>query len=108
MLPSLLRRFPPRIWILLLTTASFAVFGALLPRQTHAGDTEYLGKLDGDLLPNTEDLDQIIFRPLRDSSKMKFASPLPKDASVTAGRLYDPLRDKSAILALLVLAEDEQ
>ena len=83
-------------------------YAAILPNNSRAGDTEYLGSLDGELVPNTEDMDQIIFRPLRDLSKVKFASPPPGDASITAGRLYDPLRDKSAILALLVLEEDRQ
>jgi len=83
-------------------------YSAILPNNSRAGDTEYLGSLDGELVPNTEDMDQIIFRPLRDLSKVKFGSPPPKDASITAGRLYDPLRDKSAILALLVLEEGEQ
>jgi len=83
-------------------------YSAILPNHSRAGDTEYLGSLDGELVPNTEDMDQIIFRPLRDLSKVKFASPPPNDASITAGRLYDPLRDKSAILALLVLEEGEQ
>src|SRR6185503_12407030 len=72
-----------------------------------AGDPEYVGTLDGQLVPNTDGLDQIIFRPLRDLSKVKFATPLDSGASITAGRLYDPLRDKSAILTLLVEAEDE-
>src|SRR5258708_2965131 len=74
----------------------------------HADDSEFKGALDGELVPNTENLDQIIFRPLKDTSRVKFASPLPQGANVTAGRLYDPLRDKSSILTLLVLAEDEQ
>jgi len=73
-----------------------------------AGDTEFIGSLDGELVANTNDLDQIIFRPVKDLSKIKTASPLPSDGSVTAGRLYDPLRDKSAILTLLVQPEDEQ
>jgi len=38
-------------------------------------------------------------------SKVKFATPLEPGANITAGRLYDPPRDKSAILALLVEAE---
>ena len=80
----------------------------LLPVQTQADDKEFLGSLDGELVPHTEDLEQIIFRPLRDLSKVKLTVDLPKDAAITAGRLYDPLRDKSAILTLLVLAEDEQ
>jgi len=72
-----------------------------------ADDPEFLGSLDGELVPNTNELEQIIFRPYKDLSKLKLASPLPANASVTAGRLYDPLRDKSAILTLLVQPEDE-
>jgi len=75
---------------------------------THAGDPEFFGSLDGELVANTSDLEQIIFRPVRDFSKIKLATPPPSGASVTAGRLYDPLRDKSAILTLLVQPEDEQ
>jgi thiol-disulfide isomerase/thioredoxin len=93
-----------RLMLIVIAIGSFA----MLPGHSRAGDTEFLGSLDGELVPNTEDLDQIIFRPLRDLSKVKFASPPPTDASITAGRLYDPLRDKSAILALLVLEEGEQ
>ena len=72
-----------------------------------ADDPEFLGSLDGELVPNTNEFEQIIFRPYKDLSKIKFASPLPEKASITAGRLYDPLRDKSAILTLLVQPEDE-
>jgi thiol-disulfide isomerase/thioredoxin len=57
---------------------------------------------------NTDVLDQIVFRPLRDSAKIKFATPIEAGANITAGRLYDPIRDKSAILTLLVEREDEQ
>jgi peroxiredoxin len=73
----------------------------------YAGDNEFVGSLDGQLVPNTDDLDQIIFRPLRDLSKVKFATPIAEGATITAGRLYDPLRDKSAILTLLVISEAE-
>jgi hypothetical protein len=73
----------------------------------YAGDNEFVGSLDGQLVPNTDDLDQIIFRPLRDLSKVKFATPIAEGATITAGRLYDPLRDKSAILTLLVISEEE-
>ena len=71
-----------------------------------AGDTEYTGSLDGELVPHTEDVDQVIFHPLRDLSKVKLATPLEAGTSVTAGRLYDPLKDKSSLLALLVESED--
>jgi peroxiredoxin len=80
----------------------------LIQTRTTAGDSEFLGSLDGELVANTTDLEQIIFRPVRDFSKIKLATPPPSDASITAGRLYDPLRDKSAILTLLVQPEDEQ
>ena len=90
-----------RLLVLILVITS-----PLLLTSAYAGDTEFVGALDGQLAPNTDDLDQIIFRPLRDTSKIKFATPLEAGVSITAGRLYDPLRDKSAILALLVESED--
>lgn len=78
----------------------------LVEIRGHA-DAEYVGTLNGQLVPNTDETDQIIFRPLRDLSKVKFATPPESGSSITAGRLYDPLRDKSAILTVLVQAEDE-
>ena len=99
-----------RVFILAFTllTLAFIQLGDAWQPRAFAGDTEYTGSLDGELVANTEDLDQIIFRPVKDLSKIKTATPLPSDGSVTAGRLYDPLRDKSAILTLLVQPEDEQ
>ncbi len=94
------------IGVLVVALLSLGALGA--PAPTRAGDAEYVGSLNGQLVPNTNDLDQIIFRPLRDMTKVKFATPPDSGASITAGRLYDPLRDKSAILTLLVLSEDEQ
>jgi thiol-disulfide isomerase/thioredoxin len=58
-------------------------------------------------IPYTEDLDQVVFKPLRDFSKIKFATPLETDVKVTAGRLYHPPQDKSSILALLVEPNDD-
>lgn len=71
------------------------------------GDVEYYGKLDAELIPNTEDLEQVVFKPLRDLSKIKFATPLESDVTVTAARLYSPPQDKSVILALLVEPNDD-
>ncbi|HEY2972842.1 MAG TPA: TlpA disulfide reductase family protein [Pyrinomonadaceae bacterium] len=95
--------------VLEITFASVLIllFLALPSMRTYASDAEYVGSLDGQLVPNTDGLDQIVFRPLRDLSKVKFATPPEPGANITAGRLYDPPRDKSAILALLVEAEDE-
>jgi len=93
--------------LLILFIAS-AVAGVLLPPLSHADSTEFLGTLDGELVPNTGELEQIIFRPVRDFSKIKVATTPPDGATITAGRLYDPLRDKSAILTLLVQPDDGQ
>jgi thiol-disulfide isomerase/thioredoxin len=71
------------------------------------GDVEYTGKLDSELIPSTEDLDQIVFKPFRDMSKIKFATPLESGVHVTAGRLYHPPQDKSSILTLLVEPDGE-
>ena len=99
--------YSPRVvFVSVLIVALLSLCALLTPAPTQAGDAEYLGTLSGQLVPNTNDLDQIIFRPL-DPAKVKFATPLESGVEITAGRLYDPLRDKSAILTLLVLAEDE-
>ncbi|HYE73705.1 MAG TPA: TlpA disulfide reductase family protein [Blastocatellia bacterium] len=74
---------------------------------TKAGD-EYSGKFEPQLVPNTEDLEQVIFRPTRDLSKIKTAKPLDPDAKVTVGRLYHAPSDKSSILAVLVEPENEE
>ncbi|HKQ52086.1 MAG TPA: redoxin domain-containing protein [Pyrinomonadaceae bacterium] len=71
------------------------------------GDVEYFGKFQAELLAHKEDMDQVVFKPLRDFSKIKFATPLESGVSVTAGRLFHPLQDKSSLLALLVEPEDE-
>jgi thiol-disulfide isomerase/thioredoxin len=77
--------------------ASFPTLAAPAP-----GDVEYLGKLEPELIPYTDDLDQVIFKPLRDLSKIKFATPLASGVNVTAGRIFHPPQDKSSILTLLV------
>ncbi len=84
------------------------VCGYLWTRPVRAaGDGEYMGKLEPELVADTEDMDQIVFKPLRDPAKIKFAAPPEADAHVTAGRLYHAPADKSSILAVLVEPEDE-
>ncbi|HET6861711.1 MAG TPA: hypothetical protein VFH91_01650, partial [Pyrinomonadaceae bacterium] len=101
--------FASRFRVLALLVLCLITTGVInFPSAARGEDNLFTGTLDGELVPNTENMDQIIFRPLKDMSKVKFVSPPPTDAKLTAGRLYDPLRDKSAILTLLVLAEDEQ
>src|SRR4051812_6830532 len=38
-----------------------------------AGDVEYFGKLETELAPYRNDLDQIVFKPFRELAKIKFA-----------------------------------
>lgn len=97
-------RLAPGIALIIASLFWLSIWPATL---VQAGDAEYVGSLDGQLVPNTDGLDQIIFRPPRDLSKIKFATALEPGAKITAGRLYDPIRDKSAILTLLVEREDE-
>ncbi len=93
-------------FLVLVVAAAWLVTPAL-SRPVAAGDVEYTGNLDGELTPHTDDVEQVTFRPLRDMSKVKMAQPLESGEGVTAGRLYDPLRDKSSILSLLVEMEGE-
>ncbi|MDT7602455.1 MAG: hypothetical protein QOF61_452 [Acidobacteriota bacterium] len=107
---SLVNRFVPR------SLCAFAVCAVVLcaspasPRAPRAAafadDAEYTGKFDSDLAPNVEDLDEIVFHPLRDLSKVKFEKPLEEGVTVTAGRLNHPPTGKSSILAVLVESED--
>jgi thiol-disulfide isomerase/thioredoxin len=87
------------------------IFAIAILSQAHAStipvDVEYYGKLEAELVPHIEDLDQVIFKPLNDLSKIKFATPLESGVKVTAGRLYHPPQDKSSILALLVEPDDD-
>src|SRR5689334_15960607 len=94
------------LFLVLLLTGMVCV-GLTASVKAAPGDVEYFGKLDGDLIPYTEDLDQVIFKPLRDLSKVKLATTLDSDVKVTAGRLYHPLQDKNSILTLLVEPNDD-
>jgi thiol-disulfide isomerase/thioredoxin len=75
---------------------------------SRAGDVEFVGTLDPELIPNRDDMDQVTFRPVRDLTKIKTAKPLEPGGSITAGRLYHPPSDKSSILTVLVEPEDGQ
>jgi peroxiredoxin len=81
--------------------------GSLFVLPTSRAADEYIGKFEPQLVVNREDLEQVVFKPMRDLSKIKIAKPPDKDATVTAGRLYHALSDKSAILTLLVEPEGE-
>jgi peroxiredoxin len=72
-----------------------------------SGDVEYLGTFEPQLFAKAQDMDQVTFRPVRDTSKIKTEKPLPEAKSITAGRLYHPPTDKSSVLTLLIEPEDE-
>ena len=73
---------------------------------TFAGDTEYTGTFNLDLVADKEDLDQVVFRPVN-LSRVKLEVPLENGQSATAGRLYHAPSDKSSILAVLVQPEED-
>lgn len=79
----------------------------LIVMASPPADQEYTGKLEPPLVVNRDDREQVVFRPMRDLSRIKIAKPPDSDATVTAGRLYQALTDKSAILALLVEPQGE-
>lgn len=103
------QRNPLAARVFALALVLLALVGVHLLSGVHtlaAGDVEYTGKLEPELVADTEDFDQIVFKPLRDLSKIKFNTPPEEGANLTAGRLYHPPTDKSSILAVLVEPED--
>jgi hypothetical protein len=56
--------------------------------SANPGDGEYTGTLDGELVAHTEDVDQVVFHPLRDLSRVKLQTPIESGSYVTAGRLF--------------------
>lgn len=93
---------PRRLGEICLMTAALLVISSARP-----ADQEYTGKLDPQLVVNRDDPEQVVFRPMRDLSRIKMAKAPDGDATVTAGRLYHAPSDKSAILALLVEPQGE-
>ncbi len=79
----------------------------LLGSTVSAADSDFTGKFEPRLVANTEDFEQVVFKPFRELSKFKFAKPIEEGATVTAARLYQATTDKSAILALLIEPEGE-
>jgi peroxiredoxin len=79
----------------------------LVAVPTTSSADEYIGKFEPQLVSNRQDFEQVVFKPMQDLSKLKMAKPPDRDDTVTAGRLYHALSDKSAILTLLVEPEGE-
>lgn len=82
-------------------------FAAAKTNPRSLGGEEYVGKLKPELVADEDETEQVIFKPLRDASKFKFAAPPAATDKLTAARLYHPGMDKSSILAILVEPEDD-
>lgn len=83
--------------VICFTIVSLVVIVAATPL-----DQEYTGKFDPQLVVNRDNLEQVVFKPVRELARIQIAKPPEADSTVTAGRLYQAISDKSAILALLV------
>ena len=92
--------------IVTILTLLFVLTLSSVPLVT-AGDVEFLGSFEPGLVANSEDMEQITFRPVRDLARLKTAKPLDQVHTITAGRLYHPPSDKSSILSVLIEPEDE-
>ena len=57
---------------------AFAIPVALLASNVSAVAEEYIGKFEPKLEPNKDDLDHVIFKPLRDLSKVQYGSFLAR------------------------------
>jgi peroxiredoxin len=109
---TLAKRFNTRVLFVIAVAVVAALSLSHVATSSHAravafgDDAEYTGKFDAELAPNKEDLDEVVFHPLRDLSKVKFEKPLEEGVTTTAARLNHPPTDKSSILAVLVESED--
>jgi peroxiredoxin len=94
-----------------LITCAFSLVVAviLVPSNSKilAGDAEYLGTFEPQLVAKAQDMEQVVFRPVRDPSRIKTEKPLAEAGSISAGRLYHAPSDKSSILTLLVEPQGE-
>ncbi len=87
----------------------FLAIACLLTISVFAGDTEFIGTFEPALSANTEDMDDVIFKPVGDISKLKFETPPSFDeGKITVARLYNPQQDKNVILAAMFEVEDEK
>jgi hypothetical protein len=69
------------VWSVLAQIALFCTLLLITTASVSAAD-EYTGKLDPQLAANKDDLEQVIFRPIGNLSKIKIAKPPDSDAFV--------------------------
>ncbi|HRH41580.1 MAG TPA: TlpA disulfide reductase family protein [Pyrinomonadaceae bacterium] len=68
---------------------------------------DLLGTLETELVANTDELDDAIFREVRNASRLNFEEPPPSSAHLSTVKLYHPQQDKKSIISALVEVEDE-
>lgn len=83
-----------------------AVFFCLASAEIKAGDTEFTGQLSPNLLANTEDFEQVIFKQTQ-SAQLKGAVDFSVFSYLSGGRLYHPQTGKTSILTVLAEKNDQ-
>jgi hypothetical protein len=68
---------------------------------------DYVGALDTELVANTDDLEDVFFREVRNVSRLNFEVPPDSTAHITSAKLYHPQQDKNSIISALVEEENE-
>ena len=81
------------VFVFLFASAQFAQDSSVLKSNVEAA--EFYGKLDSELTPDLHELYGVVFKPVGDVIKYKFARPLENEAVVSVGSLLDR-RNKTA------------
>jgi thiol-disulfide isomerase/thioredoxin len=105
---SSLKILPSRRWIAIVALVCVSPSAALpflsasnaMPGSEPAD--EYIGTFETELEADRSDSERVIFKPVKNLSKIRLAKPLEATAQATEGRLYNAASNKSAIMALLV------
>ena len=84
---------------------AFFLLAIALSSTTIASETEYSGTFNPDLIPDKEDLDQVIFHPVN-LSRVKLEVSLENGQSAAAARLYYAPGDKLSMLSILVQPDE--
>jgi thiol-disulfide isomerase/thioredoxin len=59
------------------------------PAKTPIGNTEYSGKFDAELIPDTRQLSRLEIKRVDNPAGYKFARPIGKDILISAGKIFD-------------------
>ncbi|MDQ3800049.1 MAG: TlpA family protein disulfide reductase [Acidobacteriota bacterium] len=100
-----------RYFAAVLIFLSAAVTPAQPPQQdgvkNSAGNIEYFGKFDAELIPDTRQLYRIMLKPAKNSGGFKFAQPPENGAKLAAGKIFD-LRKSGGKFDVLLVESDKR